>query len=140
MKKNKILRAIIALTLLIAICIPVTAFAASPNYDFSFRFTNLANKTTDSYQKGDTEQNWYVSLYDNDTNNMSSKNILGLRMNRNGSYISDYHTFSNYVTSYQLPYDDDVTVYSTDWVYMGAKKDSTSTSTAALVISGKFNP
>lgn len=140
MKNNKIMRAIIALMLLVAICIPVTAFAASPNYEFSFKFTDLLNKTTESYQKGDTEQNWYVSLYNNGTSTMSSTNILGLRMNRNGSYISDYHTFSNYVTSYQLPYNDDVTVSSTDWVYMGAKKDSTSTSTAALVISGKFNP
>lgn len=140
MKNNKIMRAIIALMLLVAICIPVTAFAASPNYAFSFEFSNLNDQTTDSYQKGDTEQNWYVSLYNNGTNTMSSSNILGLRMNRNGSFISGYHTFSNYVTSYQLPYYDDVTVKSTDWVYMGAKKDSTSTSTADLVISGKFNP
>lgn len=138
MKSNKILRVIIALTLLVAVLVPVTALAASPNYAFSFDFYNLSNQTTATYEKGDSEQNWYISLYNNGTNNMSSSNILGVRMNRGGYYVSGYHTFSNYVTSHQLPYT--TSVKSTDMMYMGAKKDNTSTSSAALHISGQFNP
>lgn len=138
MKISKTLRLIVALTLLVAVLVPVTALAASPNYPFKFTFTNLANQITETYQKGDSEQNWYVSLYNNGTNTMSSSNVLGLRMNRNGAGVSGYHTFSNYVTSYRLPYT--TSVKSTDWLYMGAKKDNSSTTSAALNISGQFNP
>lgn len=138
MKNNKTLCVIIALTLLVAVLVPVTALAASPNYPFSFDFYNLSNDKTDAYEKGDSEQNWYISLYNNGSNNMSSSNVLGVRMNRGGYYVSGYHTFSNYVTGYRLPYT--TSVNSTDMMYMGAKKDNTSTSSAALHISGQFNP
>lgn len=139
MKKNKTMRAIIALTLIIAICIPVTALAASPNYAFSFKFDDLYNHTEPKYEKGDSEQRWYVTLYNNGENNMSSANILGLKMNRYGNNVVDeYHTFSNYVSKYPIDYK--ATVYEDDLMYLGAKKDSESTSTAALVISGLYNP
>lgn len=70
---------------------------------------------------------------------MSSANILGLKMNRYGNNVVDeYHTFSNYV--YRYPIDYKATVYEDDLMYLGAKKDSESTSTAALIISGLYNP
>lgn len=139
MKKNKTICAIIALTLIIAITIPVTALAVSPNYAFSFEFDDLYNHFEPKHEKGDSEQRWYVTLHNNGENNMSSANILGLKMNRNTNNVVDvYHTFSNYVSNYPVDYK--ATVYEDDLMYLGAKKDSESTSSAALIISGLYNP
>lgn len=138
MRKHRAMSVILTLSLLVAMFIPVTAMAASPNYPFEFTFHNLANQETASHQKGDAEQNWYVSLYNNGANTLSAANILGLRMNRNGSAVSGYHTFSRYVSGYPIPYT--TRVSASDWMTMGAKKDSSSTTNAALRISGQFNP
>ena len=138
MKKHRTMSLIITLSLLVAMLIPVTALAASPNYPFKFEFYDLANQKDAPHQKGDSEQNWYVSLYNNGVNTLSDYNILGLRMNRGGSYVSDYHTFSRYVSGYRLPYT--TRVSSDNWMVMGAKKDSDSTSNAPLRISGQVNP
>lgn len=142
MKINKTVMKLMALVLVIAALLPIGAMAA--NHEFSFSFSNLANKTTASYQKSDSEQHWYVSLDQTNretgvANTLGQTNILGLRMNQKGvGYVSDYHTFSNYVTSYRLDYTSTVT--TSMYLYMGAKKDSDSTSSAALRISGRFCP
>lgn len=144
MKNKKKLQRIVSALLLVVMALgSMTAMAA--NHDFSFTFRNLSNQTTENMNKSDDEQNWYVSLdtKNKDTgvaNTMSDTNILGLRMNSDTtrSYVSKYHTFSNYVTSYKLAYTSEVTT-STD-LYMGAKKDSSSTSSATLTISGRVCP
>ncbi len=138
MRKHRTMSVILTLSLLVAMFIPVTAMAASPNYPFKFEFYNLDNQKDAPHQKGDNEQNWYVSLYNNEVNTLSDFNILGLRMNRKGYYVSDYHTFSRYVSGYRLPYT--TRVSSTDTMIMGAKKDSSSTTSVALRISGQVNP
>lgn len=142
MNNTKIAMKLVALLLVVAALLPVGAMAA--NHEFSFSFSNLANQTTASYQKSDSEQHWYVSLdkINSNTgiaNTLGETNILGLRMNQKGvGYVSEYHTFSNYVTSYQLDYTSTVT--TSMYLYMGAKKDSDSTSSTALRISGRFCP
>ena len=57
MKNNKIMRTIIGLTLLVALLVPVTALATSPNYYYNFVFTDRVNHQEAYHEKGDTEQN-----------------------------------------------------------------------------------
>ncbi len=137
--KNNILRVIIALTLLVAVFVPVTALATSPNYSFYFEITDRNNHVEPYHEKGDSEQKWVLTLYNNGTNNMSDANIFGAKMNRTyGQDVDRYHTFSRYVTQYPLYYLN--TVYSDDIMYLGYKKDRDSASTASLIISGMYNP
>lgn len=140
MKKNKVMCAIIALIVLISTFVPVTAFAAtSTDYDLYFEFKDLENHRLADFQKEDDEQKWVVSLYNNGISNMSSTNILGLKMNRtSNNNIDVYHRFSQYVTRYGIPYQSYVA--ATDYVHLGLKKDDASTSSANLIISGMYNP
>lgn len=139
MKNHNILCVIIALTLLVAVFVPVTALAVSSDYYFTFDYPDLDNHTESMHQKDDTDQLWVVTLYNTASSNMSSTNILGLKMNRSGNNNVDrYHTFSNYVTKYGIPYLNPVS--ATDWMYLGLKKDDASTSTAKLYVTGAYNP
>lgn len=140
MKKTNILSAILALVLLLAVFIPVTALAVPNNdYPLYFEFTDLENHRLSDYQKGDYEQKWVVTLYNDGTNNLSNANILGLKMNRpSNNNIDIYHRFSQYVSHYGIPYQSYVA--NTDYVHLGLKKDDASTSSAALIISGMYNP
>lgn len=80
-----------------------------------------------------------ISLHNNGTNNLSGSNILWLKMNRSkNNNVDVYHRFSLYVSNYGIPYQ--AYVASTDYVYLGLKKDDASTSSANLIISGKYNP
>ncbi|MTK08108.1 MAG: hypothetical protein F8N38_13620 [Hungatella sp.] len=133
-KKGKIL---VALTC--AFLMTASGSALAANHGFTFKFTDLTNKTTSSYAKSDNSQIWYLSLDNSGSNNMSSANIFGCKMNRTSNNNVDiYHTFSNYVSGYGISYQSKV--YKNDNMYMGAKKDSASTSTTALTISGRFAP
>jgi len=129
-------------TLVVIVCICMlmmsgTVFAA--NETFSFTFNNLNNQTTSSYTKSDSDQKWYISLDNIGSNNMSSSNIFGCKMNRTSNNNVDiYHTFSSYVNSYAIKYTS--TVVKDDSMYMGAKKDSASTSKQPLKISGRLAP
>lgn len=70
---------------------------------------------------------------------MSSRNIFGCKMHRTvNDGVDVYHTFSNYVKSYPITYTKAVS--AGDYMYLGAKKDSASTSSATLNISGRFAP
>lgn len=132
----------VTLTLLM---LPVQAKAAQ-NIPFEFSFNDLYDRTTGSVFKEDSEQRWWLSLdsyyaKENRYNTLSASNIFGCRMNRknyNLHFISAYHTFSNYVSGYPLPYTREVP--QNTLVYLGMKKDDASTSSATLHISGRFNP
>lgn len=127
--------------MVLAVCIcamMVSGSAFAANHSFSFRFTDLNNQNTQSYAKSDNSNKWYISL-DAAGNNMSASNIFGCRMHRtNNDGVDSYHTFSNYVSSYGITYT--AAVAAGDNMYLAAKKDSASTSTAALNISGRFAP
>lgn len=140
MKIKKIITAIIALTLIIAALVPVSAMAV--NHEFYFEFRDL-NKQIDPnrYTKSDNEQKWYVTAYNMNGCNVSSTNILGVRMHHVESVgavasyelITDfrYHSW-DYIT--EVPYS------SSDHYYLGAKKDSVSTSTNSLTAVGVYCP
>ncbi|MBO5171208.1 MAG: hypothetical protein J6B70_10785 [Oscillospiraceae bacterium] len=139
MKNNKIMRTIIGLTLLVALLVPVTAFAASPNYTYNFEFTDRVNHQEAYHEKGDTEQVWVFTLYNTGKSNVSSTNILGVKMNRTSdNYVDVYRTYTGRTTNKRISYLSYVA--SDDVMFLGAKKDSDSTSYATLYANGAYNP
>ena len=141
MKKSKIWCTIITLTLLVAMFIPVTAQAASPNYFFTFNSDLLVGdmQVEDTHPKGDTEQEWGIQLYNTPSSNMSASNVFSPRMNREGVNNVDYwHTFSNYVPPYAIPYQ--TVVSETDRMYLTMKRGSHSSSVSNLYLTGAYNP
>ena len=97
-------------------------------------------------QKRDNETNWYLTIDNNQRSTLSSTNIFGVRMNRiqtidgkeSHYYASGYHTFSNYVHNYPMPY-----IYFVEAnmeMGLGAKKDDRSTSMQDLYVAGMFCP
>lgn len=138
MENKKIMRTLICLTLLFALLIPVTALA-SPNYSYNFEFTDRVNHQEPYHEKGDTEQNWYFTLYNTGNSNVSSTNILGVKMNRTeDNYVDVYRTHTKATPS--TPYAYLSYVASDDVMFLGAKKDSDSTSYATLYANGAYNP
>lgn len=70
---------------------------------------------------------------------MSSSNVFACMLHRKyNEYVDNWHTFSNYVTSYSIPYASTVSI--NDEMTIEGKKHYTSTSTTALKISGRFAP
>lgn len=119
--------------------------ASATNHDFSFTFTNTSTtKYTSYYAKSDSDQFYVISLDTTNKNTgvkntMSASNIFGCKMHRSYSDNVDvYHTFSNYVTGYRIAYQ--VPVYKNDNMRLAGKKDTASTSSATLRISGRFAP
>jgi len=119
------------------------AFAA--NQEFNFDFDSLYQKaSSDPATKSDSEQNWYISFehYNKygQRNTMSSSNIFGCRIHSDydNSTPDRYHTFSNYVNNYRMPYQRYV-ASGTD-MYLRGQKDDDSKSGAELLISGLFCP
>lgn len=138
MKNNKIMRTFIVLTLLFALFVPVTALA-SPNYYYNFEFTDRVNHQEDYHEKEDPEQNWYFTLYNTGRSNVSSTNILGVKMNRTeDNYVDVYRIYTKATPS--TPYAYLSYVASDDIMFLGAKKDSESTSYATLYANGAYNP
>lgn len=136
MKNNKILRTVITLTLLVVMLIPVTALA-SDNYFYSFEYTDRVNHQEPYYVKGDTEQFWYFTLYNTGKSNVSSTNILGTKANRTeNNYVDVYRTYTE--ATHRI-YDYLAYVASDDVMFLGAKKDSDSTSYATLYANGAYN-
>ena len=98
--------------------------------------------------KSDNDTNWWIRIYDNGYNTISSTNILGVRMNfslnadgSERSFASEYRKFSGYMaegTEYPIPYI--YFVQKDDLMVLGAKKDSDSTSSMVLRVSGKYAP
>lgn len=138
MKTNKIMRTIIVLTLLFTLFVPVTALA-SDDYFYDFEFTDRLNHQEPYCEKGDTEQNWYFTLYNTGRSNVSSANILGVKMNRTeDNYVDVYRTHVRSIRN--QPYAYLSYVASDDVMFLGAKKDSESTSYATLYANGAYNP
>lgn len=139
MKKNKILCTIVALLLIVTVFVPATAQAASPDYFFTFDYDDTGEHYESYHAKGDTEQKWVVTLYDTAGSNMSTTNVLSLKMNRAGvNNVDRWHTFSNYVQRYGIPYQ--TVVSETDSMRLGMKKINSSSPTANLYITGAYNP
>lgn len=139
--KSKILRRTIILTLLVAMFAMTTMVEASPNYTYSFAFKDLVNHFEDYHEKGDgdTEQNWYFTIYNNGTGNVSKANVLGVKMNRLNNNTADrYRTFDYYPDKKPIAYL--AYVAETDIMYLGAKKDNSSTSPVTLYANGAYNP
>lgn len=140
MKKHKVLCTIVALALLVAMLVPVTALAASPNYSFTFTYSDTGEHPEEYWHdKGDSEQQWVVTLYDTASSNMSYNNILALKMER--SYNNDvdrWHTFSNYVQRYGIPYSS--SVESSDMMRLNKKRMISGTSETSLYVTGLYNP
>lgn len=140
MKKHKVLCTIVALALLVAMLVPVTALAASPNYSFTFTYSDTGEHPEEYWHdKGDSEQQWVVTLYDTASSNMSYNNILALKMER--SYNNDvdrWHTFSNYVSRYGIPYLS--SVESSDMMRLNKKRMINGSSETSLYVTGLYNP
>ncbi len=138
MKSNNFARTIVCLTLLLVLFIPVAALA-SPNYSYNFAFTDRVNHQEPYHEKGDTEQNWYFTLYNSGTSNVSSTNILGVKMNRTyDNYVDVYRTYTGRTLNKCIAYLSYVS--ESDTMFLGAKKDSDSTSYATLYANGAYNP
>jgi hypothetical protein len=133
---------ILALSLALAVSMSVVAYAT--NYNWDFVFTNTATTSnTPTVSKGDSEQNWYISIDSTNpsgrVNTLSSTNKLGVRANfGGGGFASIYVILNSYVSGYSTPYTSTVTAQSQ--IFMGAKKDDSSTSSASLYVSGRWNP
>lgn len=140
MKTKKALSIMVALILVVASLAPISAMAINRPFNFEFNST-IGNKYTDNYTKSDSDQHWYVRVYNNGINNVSSANILGVKMHHLQSvgYVSNYETITDYV-SHTFNYTTSVPYSNEDYFFMGAKKDSDSTSSATLIVTGVFCP
>ncbi|GAA4654307.1 hypothetical protein GCM10023142_14450 [Anaerocolumna aminovalerica] len=135
--------------LILSLCF-CTMFSSSiifaANHDFYFTFDSKDSSQVQAayYQKSDNEQKWYITIdeyYKNTTtkNTMSSSNVFACTMRRRyNDNVDRWHTFSNYVSSYGIDYATKVSQY--DEMRIEGKKDSTSSSTSQLRVSGRFAP
>lgn len=138
------LKRIIAVMLVVLTLGTTTALAG--NQDFAFVFTNTTSQPTTPNPcptKNDNDQNWYISLdttyIDGLPATMSASNIFGAKIHKaSGTSVSNYFTFTSYGNGIKKAYN--TTVATNDAMYMQCKKDSTSTSSAALYISGRWCP
>lgn len=149
MKRN-IVRPLIAVLLLVMSVLPVNAFAKGTTpYAYSFS-DDQAIMQSDYSTKNDTEQYWYVSIHAYNpkyqvNNNVSSTNILGVRMKKLGNIdgydhnnIGSYEIFKGIGNYPKIPY---LYYATTDmFLYINRKKDNRSTSSATLYASGNFTP
>lgn len=149
MKLANVVTKTVVLFVLVAVClIPLAAQADFWPYSFEFN-DEIANKIqTPPRAKSDNDTNWWIRIYDNGYNTISSTNILGVRMNfslnedgSERSFASAYRTFDSYMdvdTEYPIPYI--YFVQKDDLMVLGAKKDSESTSSMVLRVLGKYAP
>lgn len=132
--------------LLLAVClVPMAALATFWPYYFEFYDVTTTGISSPPRAKSDNDTRWYLTIYNNGYNTMSSTNILGARMNfslnedgSERSVASGYHTFSNYVNEYPMNYL--YYVKKGDLMVMGIKKDDTSSSSTLLRVSGEYAP
>lgn len=128
-------------------CLMTTTIpACAKNYAYEFTFKNTADTTMKPWvTKTDNSQKWYLSIdkVNRETgknNTLSSSNILGCKMHKQGSKknVDVYHTFSKYVSGYGMKYR--VKVKKNNKMALAGKKDSASTSNKALKVSGRYAP
>lgn len=145
---NAVTRTVVVLVLVAMCLIPLAAQATFWPYDFTFYDTIGQDIERPPRAKSDNDRNWWIRIYDNGYNTISSTNVLGVRMNfalnedgSERSFASEYKTFNSYMdegTEYPIPYI--YYVKAGDLMVLGAKKDSESTSSMVLRVSGKYAP
>lgn len=145
---NAVTRTIVVLLLFAMCLIPLAAQATFWPYNFEFNNVIDPDVQRPPRAKSDNDTNWWIRIYDNGYNTISSTNKLGVRMNfalnedgSERSFASEYRTFSSYMpegTEYPIPYI--YYVKAGDRMILGAKKDNTSTSSMVLRVSGKYAP
>lgn len=149
MKLANVVTKTVAMLVLVAVClIPLAAQATFWSYDFTFYDTIGQDIERPPRAKSDNDTNWWIRIYDNGINTLSSTNILGVRMNfslnedgSERSFASAYRTFNSYMaegTEYPIPYI--YFVQKGDLMVLGAKKDDSSTSSRMLYVEGKYAP
>ncbi len=128
-------------------CLMTTTIpACAKNYPYEFTFKNTADTVTKPWvKKTDNDQKWYLSIdkVNQETgknNTLSSTNIFGCKIHKKGSKknVDVYHTFSNCVSGYGMKYK--VKVKKNSQMALAAKKDSASTSSKTLKVSGRYAP
>ena len=111
---------------------------------FSFTFNDYLNYNYPAVWTKTNGSNAYTITLDRMNgvipNTMSSSNIFGCRMKDMSivPVVDSYHTFSNYITNYAIGYQ--VKPNVGDSMKLGGKKDSASSSSATLRISGRIIP
>lgn len=145
---NAVTRTVVVLVLVAMCLIPLAAQATFWPYSFTFYDVTTTEIQSPPRAKSDNDTNWWIRIYDNGYNTISSTNKLGVRMNfslnedgSERSFASEYRTFSGYMadgTEYPIPYI--YYVKAGDLMVLGAKKDNTSTSSMVLRVSGKYAP
>lgn len=82
MKLANVVTKTVAMLVLVAVClIPLAAQATFWSYDFTFYDTIGQDIERPPRAKSDNDTNWWIRIYDNGINTLSSTNILGVRMN-----------------------------------------------------------
>lgn len=140
MRIKRIATAIVALTLIIAALVPISAMAV--NHDFYFEFYDLNNQRDPNYYtKSDSEQNWYVTALNMNGCNVSSTNVLGVKMHHLESVgaVATYERVEDF-KYHHWKYIANAPSSLEDHYYLGAKKDDKSTSSNALIAVGVFCP
>ncbi|MBD5542890.1 MAG: hypothetical protein HDR01_01255 [Lachnospiraceae bacterium] len=130
--KSKFLKtATIVATCAMLSVIPVSA--ATESYHFVFKSTDGALPVNSGY-KNDTEQNYYITI---SGGNLSSANVFGTRIRRSSdnAFVSNYVLHKAKKQSKAYAYTSKV---DTDTLYyMRGKKDTSSTTSTALEVSGR---
>lgn len=118
---------------------------AKTSYPFSLSFPDTNTTVyTNEYEKATTDQFWCLSLHETNeytgtVNTLSSDNIFGCTMHRRyGDKVDVYHPFFSIVTRYRIGYQ--IAVNKGDKMFIVSKKDSRSTDTNTLKVSGRFIP
>lgn len=149
MKLANVVTKTVVIFVLVAMCL-VPLAAQATFWPYSFVFEDVITNDTQSppRAKSDNDTNWWIRIYDNGYNTISSTNILGVRMNfalnedgSERSVASDYQTFQGYMaegTEYPIRYI--YYVKAGDRMVLGAKKDRDSTSSMVLRVSGMYAP
>lgn len=111
--------------------VPVSA--ATEPYHFIFNSTNGVLSVNSGY-KDDTEQNYYITI---NGGNLSSNNVFGTRIRRasDNAFVSNYVLHKAKKQSKAYAYTSKV---NTNTLYlMRGKKDTSSTTSTALEVSGR---
>lgn len=140
MKIKKIATMVIALTMIIAALAPISAMAV--NHEFYFEFRDYYNHIdAGRYTKSDSEQRWYVTAYNMNGCNVSSSNVLGVKMHHLESVgaVASYELVTDF-KYHSWDYIADAPYSANDHYYLGAKKDSSSTTSNTLIAVGVFCP
>ena len=107
--------------------------ASTQSYSFVFHSTQGTLPVNSGY-KNDTEQNYYITI---SGGNVSSSNVFGTRIRKaaDDSMVSSYVLHTSQKKSKAYAYS--TSVNTSTLYYMKGKKDTSSTSSSDLNVSGK---